>query len=143
MLGAAYAATAQRHRKAAMPSKEHVESLIAMVRAGQTIEAMRRFYADDATMQENQQQPRSGLSALLAHEQKLLDGISSMTTQPVDSYFINGDEVVIHWVFDIVDRKGREFVMDELAHQVWKGDKIIRERFYYDPAPQPLKAPTA
>ena len=36
-----------------MPSKEHVESLIALVRAGQTIEAMRRFYADDATMQEN------------------------------------------------------------------------------------------
>jgi len=81
------------------------------------------------------------LSGLLAHEQKLLDGISSMTTHPVDSYLINGDEVVIHWVFDIIDRKGRAFRTDELAHQVWKGDKIVRERFYYDPAHMPLKQP--
>ena len=126
-----------------MPSKEHVEGLIAMVQAGQTIEAMQRFYADDATMQENQQPPRSGLSTLLAHEQKMLDSIGSMVTHPVDAYFINGDEVVIHWVFDIIDRNGRAFRADELAHQVWKGDKIVRERFYYDPAHQALKPPTA
>jgi hypothetical protein len=24
--------------------------------------------------------------------------------------------------------------MEELAHQRWRGDRIVEERFYYDPA---------
>jgi hypothetical protein len=24
--------------------------------------------------------------------------------------------------------------MDELAHQLWRGDRVAEERFYYDPA---------
>jgi len=121
-----------------MPSKEDVTSLIAMVRAGKPVEAMQRFYADAATMQENHQPPRRGLGTLLAHEHKMLAGVSSLHTHPVDCFLVDGDDVVIHWVFDVVDRKGRAFRIDELAHQVWNGGKIVRERFFYDPAPQPL-----
>lgn len=124
-----------------MPSQEQVDGLIAMVRAGQTLEAMRVFYADEATMQENQRPPRIGLPALLAHESKLLTSVQAVLAHPVNEYFIRGDEVVIHWVFDITDRNGRCFRLDELALQHWRGAKIVRERFFYDPAPVSIEAP--
>jgi hypothetical protein len=37
-------------------------------------------------------------------------------------------------VFDIVRPDGRTFTLDELAYQLWHGDRIAQERFYYDPA---------
>jgi hypothetical protein len=41
---------------------------------------------------------------------------------------------VINWIFDFVDHAGRAFTLDELAFQLWREDRIIAERFYYDPA---------
>jgi hypothetical protein len=41
--------------------------------------------------------------------------------------------VVVNWVFDIVTADGRASALDELAWQVWRGDRIAQERFYYDP----------
>jgi ketosteroid isomerase-like protein len=37
-------------------------------------------------------------------------------------------------VFEFVRPDGRTLRMDELAYQLWRGDKIVQERFYYDPA---------
>ena len=34
-----------------MPSREHVESFVKVVEAGDFVEAMEAYYADDATMQ--------------------------------------------------------------------------------------------
>jgi hypothetical protein len=42
--------------------------------------------------------------------------------------------VVIHWVFDFTLPDDRVFRIDELTHQNWHQDKIVRERFFYDPA---------
>ena len=47
---------------------------------------------------------------------------------------VDADRVVIHWVFEITGPDGRMVRMDELVHQTWQADKIVRERFYFDPA---------
>ena len=47
---------------------------------------------------------------------------------------VDGDLVVINWVFDITERNGKRYVLDELAIQRWRDDKIVEEQFYYDPA---------
>jgi hypothetical protein len=52
-----------------MPSKVTVESFVSLVESGQTVEAMHRFYAEHATMQENAASPRFGKSALIKHEE--------------------------------------------------------------------------
>ena len=36
-----------------MPTRERVQAFVAMVEAGDYVEAIRQFYSDDATMQEN------------------------------------------------------------------------------------------
>jgi len=56
-----------------MPSREHVEAFVKMVEAGEFVEAMEAYYADDATMQENNEPPRIGLPALIAHERFFYD----------------------------------------------------------------------
>ena len=55
-----------------MPSVEIVESFISLVESGKTVEAMERFYADHASMQENTTEPRVGKAALIKHEEAAL-----------------------------------------------------------------------
>ena len=121
-----------------MPSRERVQQLIALVERGRYVEALLAFYAEDATMQENNQPPRVGLETLVKHEQGVIAAFSEVRTLPVQSFLVDGDHVVINWVFEFVGKDGRKLRMDELAHQVWRGERIIRERFYYDPARQEI-----
>jgi hypothetical protein len=39
---------------------------------------------------------------------------------------------VIDWVIKFITHDGQFFEQDELAFQLWLGDKIVEERFYYD-----------
>jgi ketosteroid isomerase-like protein len=117
-----------------MPSEERVRRLIGMVEAGRFVEAIEEFYAPDATMQENVQPARRGLDQLVAGERRVLAAFKEVRTLPVESFFIDGDRVVIRWVFEFVGHDGRSFRQDELAYQRWDGDRIVEERFYYDPS---------
>jgi len=123
-----------------MPSRERVEQLIAEVEQGKFVEAIQEFYADDASMQENLQGPRRGRKLLVAGERGVLAAFKAVRTLPGTSYFIEGDRVAIRWVFEFTRRDGHRFRQDEMAHQRWAGDRIVEERFYYDPAQQELDA---
>ena len=47
---------------------------------------------------------------------------------------IEGDTVVIQWIFEFDLRDGSLLHIEELAHQTWQGEQIARERFFYDPS---------
>lgn len=47
-----------------MPKPQTLEAFVALVEAGRFVEAIERFHADDATMQENHRPPRVGDPAL-------------------------------------------------------------------------------
>ena len=117
-----------------MPSRERVEGLIAMVEQGKYVEAIREFYAEDASMQENDEPPRTGRDRLIEHEWRMLSAHKEARTLPGASFLLDGDRVVVHWVFEFTRLDGARFRMDELAQQRWRGDRILEERFYYDPA---------
>ena len=46
---------------------------------------------------------------------------------------VGADHSAIRWVFEITDAAGTTRVLDEIAWQRWEGDRIVEERFYYDP----------
>jgi hypothetical protein len=71
---------------------------------------------------------------LVEHERKVLAGLTSMRTRRVETFLVDGDRVVINWVFEMIGPDGSIRAMDELALQIWDGDRIAIERFYYDPA---------
>jgi ketosteroid isomerase-like protein len=117
-----------------MPTRERVQALIDLVERGRFIDALESFYHPDASMQENLDPPRHGLDTLIRGEQRVMAAHREIRTRPVQLVLVEGDRVVINWIFDFVDHEGRAFTLDELAHQLWRGERIIEERFYYDPA---------
>ena len=45
-----------------------------------------------------------------------------------------------HYLFEMTTMAGDRLRMDEIAYQVWRGDRIVSERYFYDPAQrQPIK----
>jgi SnoaL-like domain len=116
-----------------MPSPNTIESFIQLVEAGETIEAMVRFYAEHASMQENTAAPRVGKSALIKHEEDALASIASLKASCIRPVFVAGDFAVIRWAFEIQDKTGKTVRFEELAHQRWEGELMVEEKFFYDP----------
>jgi len=123
-----------------MPSRAVVRDFITMIERGEFLEALEEFYADDMTAQENNQPPRVGKAAQVANEEAALARMRFDTIKAV-SHVIDGDRVVINYVFEMTLNTGERLRMDEIAYQVWRGDQIVSERYFYDPAQRlPLKA---
>jgi ketosteroid isomerase-like protein len=61
-----------------MPTPETVESFVQLVVASPTVEAMVRFYAEDASMRENMAAPRTGKAALIKYEEEALASIKTL-----------------------------------------------------------------
>jgi hypothetical protein len=85
-------------------------------------------------MQENQTPPRVGRDALVANERKVLAKARSLTSKCVRPVFVNGDRVVIRWLFRFEWLDGSHTQMEELAYQRWDGERIAEETFFYDPS---------
>jgi hypothetical protein len=117
-----------------MPTPQTLEHFIAQVEAGRFIEAMERFYAEHATMQENHSPPRVGKAALLANERKVMAGTRSVKARCVRPVFVQGNQVVIRWQFEFENQYRTIARVDELALQRWEGEQIVEEKFFYDPA---------
>jgi ketosteroid isomerase-like protein len=116
-----------------MPSLARVQAFVRAVREGRYVEAIEDFYVEDATMQENLGALRQGRDALIQHEKGVLGSLKSMATHDVGAVLIDGDRVVVNWVFEMTGQDGSVRRMDELALQTWRGDRIAEEQFYYDP----------
>lgn len=117
-----------------MPSVETLERFIARVESNAHVEAIQEFYAEDASMQENMATPRRGRDALAARESATLARAASLQSTCVRPVFVNGDFVVIRWIFEFTWKDGSTSRMEELAYQRWAGERIAQEQFFYDPA---------
>lgn len=117
-----------------MPSRETVDAFVADVLSEDHVGAIERWYATDATMQENQSPPRRGRDALMEGERRALAGVASVRSELVAPPVVDGDQVAIRWRFTFIRADGGRLVMEEVAWQTWRGDRIERETFFYDPA---------
>ena len=117
-----------------MPSRERVNAFVATVRAGRYVEAIADFYADAATMRENQGPERAGRDTLIANEKAMLGSMRRVETTRADPVMVDGDRVAIGWTFEFTGQDGAVRRMSELALQTWRGDHIVEEQFFYDPA---------
>jgi len=116
-----------------MPSQEIVERFITRVEENEHDKAIEEYYTMDASMQENQSEPRVGRDLLVENERKVLARVKIMTSKCIRPVFINGDNVVIQWVFQFEWLDGTITDVEEIAYQRWEGDCIAEEKFFYDP----------
>jgi hypothetical protein len=124
-----------------MPTKQTLDSFISRVEQNAHAEACEEFYTVDASMQENQMAPRVGRDAHVANERKVMSRAKSVSSRCIHPVFVNGDKVVIRWIFEFVWLDGTVTHMEELACQRWEGERIAEETFFYDPAQRVPKAP--
>jgi ketosteroid isomerase-like protein len=115
-----------------MPSRARLDEFIAVVESGDHSGAIERYYTEDASMQENAATPRVGRDVLVAHERAVLARMSHVFSKAITSV-AEGDRVAIHWNFELTEKSGKVHRFDEIALQEWRGDRIVRERFFYDP----------
>lgn len=124
-----------------MPTPERVQSFIRRVEQQDYVAAIVAFYHADAVVQENFGEPRKGRDAIVANEMEVLLRYGNMPVRKVERFAITGDVVFINWQFEASVPEFGKRLLDEVAMQVWSGDRIRTERFYYDPA-QLRTAPT-
>ena len=98
-----------------MPTSETLERFIQQVEAGAHAEACEQFYTTDSSMQENQSPPRVGRNAHVANEHRVLARAKSVFSKCVRPVFVNGDQVVIRWIFHFEWLDGTANHMEELA----------------------------
>ena len=116
------------------PSQSLVRSFIRRIEQQDYVGAIAHFYHEDASVQENQDPPRRGRGALIAHEMDLMVRYGNIPARKVERFAINGNIVFINWIFELNTPSLGKRIFDEVAMQHWDGDRIRREQFYYDPA---------
>ncbi|GLQ98846.1 nuclear transport factor 2 family protein [Dyella mobilis] len=115
-----------------MPELSVVSSFVSLVESGEFVEALQRFYHPAAVVWENRQTSRIGLDALIENERRVLDTFASVSGRAMQ-VMVDGDNVIINWRFEF-SSAAAHLTLDEVAVQEWVDDKILHERFYYDPA---------
>src|ERR1700761_7930865 len=103
-----------------MPSKETLERFIARVEANAHVEAVEEFYTENSTMRENNAPPRVGRAAHAANERMVMARAKSLESRCIRPVFVDGDHVVVRWVFRFEWQDGSVTRMEELAYQRWE-----------------------
>lgn len=123
-----------------MPSQDTLQRFVARVEENAHADAIEEFYAPNASMQENNLPPRVGRDLLVANERAVLARSRSVKSKCVRPVFVNGDYVVVRWIFEFEYLDNSRMRMEELAYQRWEGERIVEEKFFYDPRQlQPVK----
>ncbi len=117
-----------------MPTPERFEQFIAAVESNAHADAIEEFYTPDASMRENQGEPRVGRDALVARERGVLARAAAVTSHCVRPALLDGNHSAIRWIFTFTWKDGAMTRMEEVAWQRWTGDLIAEETFFYDPA---------
>jgi hypothetical protein len=99
-----------------MPTSETLERFIALVEENKHDVAIEEFYTENSSMQENQAPPRVGKRLHVATEKKVLSRVKSLSSHCVRPVFVNGDKVVIRWIFHFEWKDGTSMQMEELAY---------------------------
>ena len=116
-----------------MPKLSTIESFIQAVEERPHDQVIQDFYTEDASIQENQQAPRVGKDLLLQYERAALQKANKVESQCIHPFFIEDNQVVIRWRFKFFWKNQTVSEIEEVAHQVWEGEKIRVEQFFYDP----------
>ena len=111
-----------------------VRDLVGYIQQGRIIDAMYEFYADDTTMQENNNPPTVGLDANVEQERKFVDSVRQWKRLDVLSVAVDAERgrTVVQSEMEFEGVDGKPYHMDQVAVQQWRGGKIVHEKFYYD-----------
>jgi len=117
-----------------LTTREAVAELVNGVLSGKAMEMFDRFYAEQVSMQENNNEPTVGKAANRAREEKFFGSLEAFHGGSAPVVLVDGDRAMINWIFDVTFKGGGRVTMDQVAVQQWQDGQIVSEKFYYDTA---------
>lgn len=106
-------------------------SLNQMILAGQLVEAFECFYADDASMQENDEPPTIGKAANRARIAGMVAAVEQVHSVELHGCACGDGVSYSEWTFDLSFVGGVRRVTHQVAARRWHEGLIVSERFYY------------
>jgi ketosteroid isomerase-like protein len=116
-----------------MPTRDQVTQLVRLVEANRILDAIDQFYDESVSMQDNHNPPVVGKATNRERERQFFGGITVHQNRAL-SIAVDGEQVVINWLFEFTGGDGKRYRMDQLSHQEWKNGRVVKERFFYDSA---------
>jgi aldehyde:ferredoxin oxidoreductase len=116
-----------------MPNRQTIEAFVALVEAGDYVGAIEQFYAPEASTRENTADPVVGREVLMAKERGVMAAYRNIEACRIGPSLIDGDTVAARWKFTFTGNDGSVRTLEEIAWQIWRDEKLIEERFFYDP----------
>lgn len=110
-----------------------IEAFVALVEAGDYVGAIEQFYAPEASTRENTADPVVGREVLMAKERGVMAAYRNIEACRIGPSLIDGDTVAARWKFTFTGNDGSVRTLEEIAWQIWRDEKLIEERFFYDP----------
>lgn len=113
--------------------EERINELNNMILQGQILEAFDKFYAEDVTMQENEEAPTVGKAANRINEEAFAGNITEFRGAAVKNVIVSDDLTVVEWDFDFTHAEWGVRNYTQIAVQRWNAEgQIINEKFYYN-----------
>lgn len=116
-----------------MSIRPHVEALIALVEQGKILEAYDQFYGEGVVMSENLHPSTVGKAENRLREEAFVAKVAAVHENRAVFSVVEGDRAIINWILDFTNTEGQRLYFDQIAVQTWKDDRIVAERFVYDP----------
>tara|TARA_Y100000782_G_C10184180_1_gene265520 strand:+ start:2650 stop:3018 length:369 start_codon:yes stop_codon:yes gene_type:complete len=110
-----------------------VSELNNMIITGQVLDAFEKFYAEEVTMQENEEAPTVGKAACRTHEEAFVNGITAFRKAEVKNVLVSDNITVVEWDFDFSHKDWGDRNYTQVAVQRWNdAGQIVNEKFYYN-----------
>jgi hypothetical protein len=113
-----------------MSIRDDVQAVIDGIRKGEILETFDRWYADDVVMSENGADERVGKASNRAYEEAFVKSVTFHGAS-VGEVLVDGDRAAVEWTFDLTPEGGSRVQQRQVALQVWRDGKVVRETFYH------------
>lgn len=97
--------------------------------AGNILEALDGYYADDCTFQEGNLPARIGKQAQRQHLEAFFKTLKKFNSATLHSAAVGDDVTLSEWTFDMAGPDG-PIVWNEILRRCWKDGKVVSERYY-------------
>jgi hypothetical protein len=112
---------------------ERVNDLNNLILQGKLLDAFEKYYAEDVTMQENENPVTVGKNACRINEEAFVKGITEFRSAAVKNTIICDNISVVEWDFDFTHKDWGQRTYTQISVQRWNDDgQIINEKFYYN-----------
>jgi ketosteroid isomerase-like protein len=113
------------------PAEELANRILAAMDDEKNLD-LGKFYTEDVVSVEPAGGSLTGLQSLRSKLAGWLAGLRSSNWK-ARHVFVSKNAVCIEWEADLVMKDGRQITLSEVAVHELRGEKICKERFYYDP----------